>query len=82
MKLTIPETKQPLIRITARTSGWSSKMVLDNTHREVEITLPKTIKQDDVEAYAEFLDAHEKPVGAPTILKMRVRNKRATHGAE
>lgn len=80
MKLSLPRSENhSQLRVTARSTMWSTQVTLDNSHLDVDIALPAGVVEDDVEAFVEFLtnaDEVDTTKGA-TVLKTRKRQRRA-----
>lgn len=62
MKVTIPQSDMHnQVKMTFRSETWEATTTVDDSHRTVEMSLPKEVNEDDVEVIAEFLNVHNVP---------------------
>lgn len=87
MKFALPKDEtSSMVRVTARTGStsadWSYSTTLDNSHQDVEINVPSTVDQADVEVVAEPLTGSGAVVASgAVVLKTKERKKTQTTGA-
>lgn len=75
MKFALPRDEAgSQVRVTARSDSWNYVTTLDNSFKDVEIALPEGVDADDVEAFADFINAAGQPTAAGSVvLKTKVR---------
>lgn len=57
MKVTVPQSTQPVTRIVAKTDSMTISVTCDRSIKEVDISLPEGVTEDDVlSVTAQFLD--------------------------
>ena len=62
MKVNVPSSQtHPLVRVTVKTPKGETTTTLDDTHSTLEITIPKGIREDQVEVTAQLCDARGEP---------------------
>ena len=72
MKVNLPSSQtHPLVRVTVKTPKGETTTTLDDTHSTLEITIPKGIREDQIEVTAQLCDARGEPDKrmAPIVLK-------------
>ena len=81
MQLLVPKNPPwSQMRITARSTSWSYETTLDDSFHSIGVSLPPGLSEDDVEAFAQFLDNGGHSIGAPVVIKTKVRQRRARPG--
>jgi len=62
MKVNLPSSQtHPLVRVTVKTPKGKTTTTLDDTHSTLEITIPKGIREDQIEVTAQLCDARGEP---------------------
>jgi len=62
MKVNLPSSQtHPLVRVTVKTPKGETTTTLDDTHSTLEITIPKGIREDQIEVTAQLCDARGEP---------------------
>ena len=62
MKVNLPSSQtHALVRVTVKTPKGESTTTLDDTHSTLEITIPKGIREDQIEVTAQLCDARGEP---------------------
>jgi hypothetical protein len=62
MKLPVPQSDlHSQVLMTFRADKWEMTTTLDDSHKTVEVTLPKGISEDEVEVVAQFLNKLAQP---------------------
>lgn len=72
MKLNIPESSAPLIKITARTGEWSRRVFVSSPYGSYEIAIPDWIDEREVELTIEPCNSNEQPIDRAVVLKEAV----------
>jgi hypothetical protein len=73
MKIQLPQSHNPLIRLNISAPGGEFQMTLSNEHAEADVNLPEYMPEEaEVEVLAMYLDAGNKPVGEVIVLKEAV----------
>jgi hypothetical protein len=74
MKLPVPQSDlHNQVLMTFRSDKWEMTTTLDDSHKTVEVSLPKGVNEDDVEVVAQFLNklAQPDPSMVPVCVKQR-----------
>ena len=69
MKIELPKSDMPLIRLEIMHPEGSFQMTLGEPHVEASFDIPDDVPEDAVEVIAMWLDAGNKPVGDVMVLK-------------
>jgi hypothetical protein len=72
MKVNLPSSQtHPLVRVTVKTPRGETTTTLDDSHAILEITIPKGIREDQIEVTAQLCDARGEPDRRmePVVLK-------------
>lgn len=85
MKVNLPSSQtHPLVRVTVKTPKGQTTTTLDDSHATLEITIPKGIREDQVEVTAQLCDARGEPDKRmePVVLKAMNENPAKTKPAD
>ena len=72
MKIQLPKSDMPLIRLEVMCPDGSFQMTFGGEHTEAVFDIPDGVSEDAVEITAVWLDAGNKPVGDVMVLKEAV----------
>ena len=72
MKIELPKSDMPLIRLEIVCPDGSFQMTFSDLHTEAVFDIPDSVPEDAVEVIAVWLDAGNKPVGDVMLLKEAV----------
>lgn len=66
----------PLVRVTVKNPKSETTTTLDDSHSTLEVSIPKGIREDQIEVTAQLCDARGKPDKrmAPIVLKAVIEN--------
>ncbi len=77
LKMNLPSSQtHPLVRVTVKTPKGETTTTRDDSHATLEITIPKGIREEQIEVTAQLCDARGEPDKRmePVVLKAMTEN--------